>query len=111
MNSRLPRDVQVRFMKSMMSRVELILIHLHAVEQVLLRKGAVTEEELLYYIKEATNLPNTNLGMQTLKEMLKPKDGELTIKDIGSKVLKEMLADMQAEKGDPDGHNESICKS
>jgi hypothetical protein len=103
--------VQLKFMQVMMARVELILIHLHAVEQVLLKKGAVTEEELLSYIKEATSLPNTNLGMKTLKEMLQPKDGELTIQNIGSKVLKEMLADMQAEKGDANGHNESVRKS
>ena len=102
--------LQIRFMKSVMARIELILIHLHAVEQVLLKKEAVTEEELLLYIRESTRLPDTNLGMQTLKEMLQ-SNGELSIKDIGTKVLKEMLAEMQEEKGDLNGHNEPVRKS
>jgi hypothetical protein len=70
----------------------------------------VTEEEILSYIQEATSLPNKNLGMQVLKEMLKPKDGELSVNDIGTKVLKEMLKDIQAEEGDIYGIDESLYK-
>jgi hypothetical protein len=90
-------------MQSVMTRIELLLIHVHAIEQVLLKKGAVTEEELLSYIQKSTSLPNTNLGMQVLKEMLQP--------DIGTKVLKEMLAEMQEKKGDSHGNNGSVHKS
>jgi len=107
-----PTDkVQFRFMKSAMARIELLLIHLHAVEQILLKKDIITEEEFFSYLQEATSLPNTNLGMQVLKEMLQPKDGELSAKDIGTKILKEMLEEIQAEKGDTHGTAESVHKS
>lgn len=102
---------QFRFMESTMARIELLLVHLHAVEQVLLKKGIITEEEFFSYLQEATSLPNKNLGMQILKEMLQPKEGELSAKDIGTKVLKEMLEEMQIEKGDAHGTNESVRKS
>ncbi len=95
-------------MRSAMARIELILIHLHAVEQVLIKKGFVTEEEFLLYIKEATSLPDKNLGMKILKEMFK---GEPSLQNLGTKVLKEMLADIQAEKGDSNGTNEPIRES
>jgi hypothetical protein len=107
LNSKSVSTLQERFIKSVLARIELLLIHLHSVEQVLIKKGIITEEEFLSYIQEATSLPNKNLGTQMLGEMLKSKDSELTA--LGTKVLKEMLAEMQV-KGASNGDNESVHK-
>lgn len=62
--------VLLKFMEKTIDRVNTVLIHVHALEQMVLQKGLVTETELLRIIQDAKNLPDRLIGMETLKEML-----------------------------------------
>jgi hypothetical protein len=62
-------------MESAIERINTILMHLHAVEQILIENNITTEADLLARIRDAEGLPNRIIGIKTLKEMLS-QEGE-----------------------------------
>jgi hypothetical protein len=60
----------LRFIEVATKQFEVILTHLHALEQTLIEKGLTTEEALLSKVKEAESLPNRIVGVKALNEMI-----------------------------------------
>jgi len=57
-------------------QIQRCLVHLHAVEQVLIETGTVSKSHLIERIKEAQHLPEQQLGMQVLQTMLKGDEAD-----------------------------------
>lgn len=68
--------VLLHFIESATERISTCLIHIHALEQILLQKNLITETELLNAIHEAEKWPEVLLGKKTLQEILKKENSD-----------------------------------
>ena len=61
----------LKFMETTIDKVNRALVNSYAVQQILIQKGIATENELINKIKEAEQLPNRIIGIETLQDMIK----------------------------------------
>jgi hypothetical protein len=60
----------LKFMQTIVEKVNRSLANDYAVQQVLIKKGIVTKEEMISEIHDAQNLPDRKIGIQVLNQML-----------------------------------------
>jgi len=63
-------DINLRFMQVAIERINTNSATIYAIEQTLIEKGIVTQNELVSKIAEAKNLPEQKVGEKILKEMV-----------------------------------------
>ncbi len=62
--------MQLRFMESAIERINLCLMHIHALESLSIKKGLFTEKELADEVNDARMLPQTSVGKKALLDMI-----------------------------------------
>lgn len=65
------QELMLKFMESTIEKVNMCLSGIYAIEVALIEKGLITQEEMIARLKEAKNLPVTNVGKQVLEQMMK----------------------------------------
>jgi hypothetical protein len=69
MLSRSESDVFLKFMEATIKRVTSVMATNYAIQKILIQKGTVTKDELLFEIKEANQHPTIIRGKKALAEM------------------------------------------
>lgn len=88
-------SVLLKFMERTIQNINTCLAGQYTLYKILIEKRIITEEELIYRIKQDKNLPTLKLGKNTLKEILNPDwddkvDFEKTEKELFNEALKKI---------------------
>jgi hypothetical protein len=63
-------EITLKFMEVAIDRINTNSATIYAIEQALIEKGVITQNELVSKIAEAKNLPEQKVGEKILKEMV-----------------------------------------
>ena len=61
----------LKFMEMTIERINTCLVNLHAVQELLIKKGVCSQDEIKAAVSDARNLPETKVGKQVLDEMIR----------------------------------------
>lgn len=61
----------LKFMETTIERINTCLINIHAVQEILIKKGVCSLDEIKASVNDARNLPETKIGKKVLEEMIR----------------------------------------
>jgi hypothetical protein len=64
-------EIILKFMETSIDKINRALANIYAIQQVLIKKGLVTQQELVLEISDAKTWPDRKVGIIVLNEMMK----------------------------------------